>query len=319
MTDTAAMSAQTLLQYYPSAAEVDNWCETVRKRAAGISGTGRKLEEPLYQYRLGVRHGLEANAYIAFEFAGRDPFYGYWQSVPGGPGAVVDPLARLRRGDECAPGVVTGIQRAACQSAWLLHPEGSDGASRDGNWPVLPDSMLSGGKAGYFEWLTDVLLAVRWAQAQPEVLSNRLVIFGTSQGGGTTLLTASILSRQRGGGGGGLAPSSPICRSKSSRRRPRVSMGSIPLEQVQRTNPAQFPTACRALGLIDTLSHAHRLTMPVLLTAGGADDVCPPPSIRSLFDRLPATRSYSEFSGLGHCYTVPFLRLATAWLGMYLA
>ncbi len=84
MTDTAAMSAQTLLQYYPSAAEVDNWCETVRKRAAGISGTGRKLEEPLYQYQLGVRHGLEANAYIAFEFAGRDPFYGYWQPVPGG-------------------------------------------------------------------------------------------------------------------------------------------------------------------------------------------------------------------------------------------
>lgn len=57
--------------------------------------------------------------------------------------------------------------------------------------------------------------------------------------------------------------------------------------------------------------------MPTLLTAGSADNVTPPVSIRPLFDALPGTRSYTELSGQSHAYTVPFLRLAAAWFGLY--
>jgi cephalosporin-C deacetylase-like acetyl esterase len=81
--------------------------------------------------------------------------------------------------------------------------------------------------------------------------------------------------------------------------------------------PEKLPLAWRALGFVDTLSHAHRLTMPVLLTAGTADDVCPPPTIRKFFDTLTGTRSYTELADQTHRYTVPFMHLARAWMGLY--
>ena len=73
----------------------------------------------------------------------------------------------------------------------------------------------------------------------------------------------------------------------------------------------------RALGFIDTISHARRLTVPVLLTAGSDDATCPPDTIESLFEVLPGTRSYSLLSGVGHGYTEEFLPLASAWFRLY--
>ena len=90
-------------------------------------------------------------------------------------------------------------------------------------------------------------------------------------------------------------------------------MAFAALDQLSAT---QQPDAWRALGYIDTLSHAHRLTMPVLLTAGSVDQVTPKNSIHSCFDRLPGTRSFTELAGQDHGYTVPFMPLATAWFGM---
>ena len=83
------------------------------------------------------------------------------------------------------------------------------------------------------------------------------------------------------------------------------------------TKPDGSPEEWRALGFVDTLSHAHRLGLPVLLTAGSEDPVTPPVSIEGLFDVLPGTRSYTYLKGQGHAYTMPLLRLATAWFGMY--
>jgi len=107
----------------------------------------------------------------------------------------------------------------------------------------------------------------------------------------------------------------PLVRSMKEPGAYEVAFGA--LRQVEEQRPADLPAAWKALGTIDTTSHARRLTMPTLLTAGAEDDTCPPPSIRSLFDILPGTRSYTELSGQGHAYTVPFLQLARAWFRLY--
>ena len=75
--------------------------------------------------------------------------------------------------------------------------------------------------------------------------------------------------------------------------------------------------AWRALGFIDTLSHARRLTLPVMLTAGGEDTACPPATIESLFEKLPATRMYCHLHGQEHDYTQEFIALAAAWFRLY--
>jgi cephalosporin-C deacetylase-like acetyl esterase len=58
-----------------------------------------------------------------------------------------------------------------------------------------------------------------------------------------------------------------------------------------------------ALGLIDALSHARRLAVPVMLTAGGADPTCPPTAIETVFRKLPSTRMYCCIDGQGHAHT----------------
>ncbi len=73
----------------------------------------------------------------------------------------------------------------------------------------------------------------------------------------------------------------------------------------------------KALGFIDTLSHARRLRCPVLLTSGTKDEVCPPETIGALFQALPGTKSYTSFKNLAHSYSSEFIPLASAWFRLY--
>ena len=77
------------------------------------------------------------------------------------------------------------------------------------------------------------------------------------------------------------------------------------------------PDVWRTLGFIDAISHARRLTMPVMLTAGEKDTACPPSTIESLFEKLPATRIYCCLHGREHDYTQQFIALAAAWFRLY--
>ena len=76
-------------------------------------------------------------------------------------------------------------------------------------------------------------------------------------------------------------------------------------------------TAWRGAGFVDGLSHARRLTMPTLLTAGGADETCRAEGIEMLFHRLPSTRGYCLLDGHPHSYSQPFGALALAWFRLY--
>jgi cephalosporin-C deacetylase-like acetyl esterase len=183
------------------------------------------------------------------------------------------------------------------------------------DWPVLPETVITAGARGYRQWLTQALAAVLWARTLPGVQADRLGTFGTSQGGGTALLLGSLLT---GYGVKAVAADLPFLTNFPAvylmKNRGAYELAFSALEGL---TAAQQHDAWRALGYIDTLSHAHRLTLPVLLTAGSVDDTTPKETIRSLFDQLPGIRSFTEIAGQGHAYTVPFIPLVTAWFGMY--
>ena len=73
----------------------------------------------------------------------------------------------------------------------------------------------------------------------------------------------------------------------------------------------------RRLGFVDTLSHAHRLAMPVMLSAGGADDTCPPATVEALFARLPGTKQYTYLEHQEHTHSRSSMVLFGAWLHLY--
>jgi len=198
-------------------------------------------------------------------------------------------------------------------------PHGPDQSKkRQDTWPVLPDTVRSMGKEGYVDWLTEAAAATLWALGQERVDDGRFAFFGTSQGGGTALLMGSIF-RDR--GVRAVAADVPFLTDfawvHGNRSGGAYNLIAPPLEALAQEGADRLAAGWKALGLVDTLSHAHRLTMPVLLTAGGDDVTCPPATIRALFDRLPGTRSYTELAGQGHAYTMPFLNLTRAWMRLH--
>ena len=303
---------------YPTAAAVDDWCRTILDASAQLALSVQSVEEsPFYRFPLHVRHQDNAR-FLAFTCSNGDTFYGYWQpSQRAAPAPLLIHLPGYGAEMSAHPQLVAqGYHVLHINPLGYTTPEGFNEVLRGtGAWPVLPDTITTHGARGYRQWLTQALAAVQWACAQPAVQAERLGVFGTSQGGGGALLLGSLLA---GHGVKAVAADLPFLTNF-----PLVYTMSnhgayeIAFTALDGLAPEQRPDAWRALGYIDTLSHAHRLTMPVMLTAGAIDETTPKNSILSLFDRLPATRGFTEFAGQAHAYTVPFLSLATAWFHLY--
>jgi hypothetical protein len=188
---------------------------------------------------------------------------------------------------------------------------------------VLFDTIKTSGNDGYRDWLLCCLVGMFWARKQKSVDSKRVGTFGTSQGGGGSLLLASILARE--GFLKCVAADQPFLTDfKTSLRLTDAEhpvtaefkhiLGSGKVIQ----HGEQLSQLYNELGLYDSLSHAHRLSMPVLLTSGTNDFTCPAEAIFNLYTRLPNTRSLTEETGRGHGGMVPFHRIALAWFKAYL-
>ena len=71
------------------------------------------------------------------------------------------------------------------------------------------------------------------------------------------------------------------------------------------------------LGFVDTMAHASRMTYPVLLTLGTIDAVCPPETVRALFDEIDAHKALISLKRHGHGYQYEFIHHTMTWLSLY--
>jgi len=293
---------------YPTGAEVDEWCDRLLREAEDRPVEAKFLDLPSYTFQLGVRH-TSGNRYIAFESPGHDTFYGYWQPATVQPAPILFHLPGYGAAISAHPELVAdGFNVLHINPLGYATPEGP---SQTGElWPVLPDTVKTRGKHGYVDWLGDAAAAVLWALSLEEVQSERFAFFGTSQGGGTSLLMASIFADR---GVKAVAADVPFLTNFPLMFRMGTYKAAFNAMSSAEGNAGEW----KALGYIDTLSHAHRLRMPTLVSAGELDTTCPPASVESLFEILPGTRSYVYITGQSHGYTVPLFRLARAWFGLY--
>jgi len=166
-----------------------------------------------------------------------------------------------------------------------------------------------GMEGGYEDWLCDCLLAVRWAMQQPDVMADRVSLFGTSQGGGGSILLGSLLGDKV----------RCICADLPF-------LTAFPLSQLQGNAYSILQKAYSAvpaetfwnrLGYVDTLSHAHRIHVPILLSSGGKDDVCPKETVDSLFEKLHTTKQYTCLENGIHTHSRESMYLFRNWISLF--
>ena len=295
---------------YPKPEEVDEWVHSIWKLVDSTTYTAEKLPENGYSANVvGVRHVRKEFSYVKFDPKGFDTFYGYWQPTQSEPAPLLIHTPGYSAYISMHPELASqGYNVLDINPLGYTTPDGPDESKmRDGNWPVYADTIKSGAKEGYKIWLMNCILAIKWAMEQQEVLKGRVSFFGTSQGGAGSLLLGSLY-KDRG----------VRCVAADL-----SGVTNMPIAKRHRTTPPPArldnigDEGWRALGFADTVSHAHRLTCPVLLTAGGKDSDCPAIAQKALFERLPGTCSYNYFDDLEHRGSREFITLVSAWFRMY--
>ena len=304
---------QEAAPYYPGREEIDAWAVRLRMKTEAVSVEGVLLEDMPVRVPFGNSPNTLVNRYVRFTADdGRRPFYGYWQPALNTPAPLLINLPGYGSSISMHPQLSDlGFHILHISPLGYVTPQGtvSELALPDGNWPVLPNTAV-GLPGGYEDWLSDCLLAIRWARAQPDVLPDRLSLFGTSQGGGGSLLLASVLGAEN---------VRCVCADLPFLTDfPRTELRGAAYSLLRPVYGAvPHGDFWRRLGCIDTISHAHRLTMPVMLSAGGADDTCPRETIEHLFQLLPNTKQYTFLEHQVHTHSRSSMYLFAAWLRMY--
>lgn len=155
----------------------------------------------------------------------------------------------------------------------------------------------------------DMVRAVDVLSQHDAVDPARIGAAGASQGGGLVLAAAALHPRIR-----VVAAHLPFLLDM-----PRAAAipGSL-VHQLLLKHNAHSPAALRTFAFFDPVTLAPNLTIPVLLSSGGHDTVCPPETIRALFDRLPGIKSLIHYPDLAHTSSLGFYELTWIWLNQHL-
>ncbi len=300
---------------YPDAAAVDAWADSLLYKASNISVQGDFLDIVPVREEFGNNPNSLVNRYVRFSSSGRRTFYGYWQPSMKTPAPLLINLPGYGSYMSFHPQINDdGYNILHISPLGYVTPTGChrDMALPDGNWPVAYNTSL-GLPEGYEEWLTDCLAAIFWAQKRPEVLADRLSLFGTSQGGGGAILIASILQNNV----RCVCADLPFMTAFPDTRLKGPAYGILQFSYDKCTDDESRSLFWKRLGYVDTLSHSHRLHIPVMLSAGGEDDTCPACCIEKLFGRISCTKQYTYLQNGIHTHSRESMYLFRSWLSLF--
>ncbi len=297
-------------KYYPAQKELEAWIEDIHNAAAAADFKAEIDPTPYIKDDFGQFH---APAHLVKFTRDGHVFWGNCQfKQTGSPSPLLVQLCGYGAELSCDYDIAAlGYNLLQLSPLGYWTPDGYDNSLRRHDyWPVLEDTVLTGAKGGYREWLIDAVCAANWARRQTRVIGDHISFYGGSQGGGTAILLGSLYKDR---GTACVAADEPFLTNfPLANFRGAYGLASNGMKTV--TDEA---AAWNALGYIDTCNHASRLSFPVLLTAGGMDTTCPPETVRSLYDRLSCTKSLTFMPEHGHATGQLFIKLAMAWFSLY--
>jgi cephalosporin-C deacetylase len=207
-------------------------------------------------------------------------------------------------------GAQPGVMLGECQRGYAIlqvFPRGQGDSA--GLWKINGDKLtaqLDRPEGAYYQGAcADVIRAIDFASSREDLDRNRIALVGTSQGGGLSLVVGALDSRVK----AVVAHVPFLCNFPLAAR--TSSLVKKLLDQAGRNDA----TALRTLAYFDAWQLAPQLRVPVLMSAGGKDGVCPPATIRSVYDRIPGqNKTLKPYPNLAHTSCVDFYNATWPWL-----
>lgn len=155
----------------------------------------------------------------------------------------------------------------------------------------------------------DVIRGIDYIVSRDDINPKRISIVGTSQGGGIALAVAGLDTRIK-----VVVAHVPFLCNFPLAARTTGSLVKKLLDKAKQNND----TALKTLFYFDPINLVSRLKVPVLLSAGGKDEVCPAATIQSVYEKLPGIKSIMYYPDLIHTSCTAFYNFSWHWLDLYL-
>lgn len=255
---------------------------------------------PYSSYVLTLRSlgGVHIRARLALPVQGEAP-PGPWPVIVAAPGYG---------------GAQQGVMLGECQRGYAVlqvFPRGQGDSAALGK--VDGDKLtghLDGPEDAYYQGAyADIIRAIDYIASRKDLDPGRIALVGTSQGGGIALAVGALDRRVK----AVVAHVPFLCDLRLAARTP--SLTKRLLDQAKRNDEAALAT----LDYFDPLQLVPKLSAPVLMSAGGKDDLCPAATIQSVYDRIPShEKTLKVYPELRHTSCVDFYNLSWTWLDEHL-
>lgn len=161
---------------------------------------------------------------------------------------------------------------------------------------LLLDRIVDEETYGYRGFYADALRALDFMLTRPEIDASRIGVHGGSQGGALSLVTSA------------LRPEIVRCGALAA---PYLTgfmdsaalTHSYPYEEMNEyfnTWPERKDRVRKVVSYFDCLNFASKITAPLLIYIGLADDICPPETAFNLRDTLRGDVTFHSYPGSGH-------------------
>lgn len=161
---------------------------------------------------------------------------------------------------------------------------------------LLTHNIIDKNTYSYRGFYVDAVRAVDFVLDRPEVDSERIGVYGSSQGGALTIVTAALRSDVITCGAAG-APY--LCGFMDSAK---LCM-SYPYEEINeylRANPDHEPLVRETVAYFDGINFAPKVTAPMFVYIGMEDDVCPPETGLAVHEALAGPKELHTHEGCAH-------------------
>jgi len=203
-----------------------------------------------------------------------------------------------------------GVQLSECQRGYVIlqvYPRGQGESEEyfklkgDKVATLLTSPEDAYYRAGYM----DIIRMIDYVITRSDIDPGRIALVSTSQGGGIALAVAAIDSRVK----AVVAHVPFLCNFRMAATIPK-SLVKVLLDRHQANHEASL----RTLDYFDPFYLAPRIRVPVLMSAGGKDELCPVKTIESVYTRIHSRKKLKIYPLLPHTTCLDFYNITWSWL-----